>query len=185
MKKYTLFLYLSIVCCMSGIGQTSSVYTCEAGRVEFLSDAPLEMIKAESNQLKGVINTENREFVFSVMGRSFEGFNSPLQREHFNENYLESEQYPKASFSGKIIERVDLSQAGEYDIRTKGILSIHGVDQERIIRSTVRSTGEVLSIESFFSIPLDDHDIRVPKVVNQKIAQEIQVTVTAEFRLEQ
>lgn len=162
--------------------QDTAIYSSDNGSVTFSSDAPLEMIQAQSSELKGVIDAQKRTFAFSVILTSFEGFNSPLQREHFNETYLESERYPKASFIGKIIENADLTKPGNYTIRTKGILSIHGVEQERIIRSTVRSSKEKgLEIQSSFTILLDDHDIRIPKVVNQKIAQEIAVRVEARF----
>ncbi|MEM7370395.1 MAG: YceI family protein [Bacteroidota bacterium] len=184
MLKYLLIAYLLVGAHIQGNCQESSVYTCDNGTVHFLSDAPLEMIEARSNQLKGVINATNREFVFSVMIRSFEGFNSPLQREHFNENYLESEQYAKAHFTGKIIERINISETGTYDIRTKGILNIHGVKQERIIRSQVSSGPNGIHIKASFTILLDDHEIRIPKVVNQKIAQEILVKVEGIFELE-
>jgi hypothetical protein len=53
--------------------------------------------------------------------RSFQGFNSPLQKEHFNENYVESDKFPEASFKGKIIEDQDLTVDGTYELRAKGI----------------------------------------------------------------
>lgn len=173
-----LCFYLTSFCS----AQEAGIYSSDNGLVTFSSDAPLEMIEANSSELKGAIDTQKRTFAFSVMLRSFDGFNSPLQREHFNETYLESEKYPKANFHGKIIESIDLNQPGTYSIRAKGILSIHGVEQERIIRSQVISRqNKSLEVQSTFTILLDDHDIRIPKVVNQKIAQEIGVRVEAKF----
>ena len=103
------------------------------GAVSFLSDAPLEVIGARSGELRGLIDPKQRTFAFAVTVASFEGFNSPLQREHFNENYLESKRYPQITFKGRIIERVDLTTAGTYTIRAKGMLNVHGVERERII----------------------------------------------------
>jgi polyisoprenoid-binding protein YceI len=141
----------------------------------------LETIEAVSENLKGVIDIEKRSFAFSVPIRSFEGFNNPLQKEHFNENYLESTIYPNATFAGKIIEDVDLSKDGKYTIRAKGKLNIHGVAQERILKSNVEVKGSSFTLNSDFTVLLEEHNISVPKIVYQKIAEEIQVKVQATF----
>ena len=131
--------------------------------------------------LKGVLNPATRTFVFKVAVRSFAGFNSSLQQEHFNEKYLESEKYPDAYFNGKIIEDLDLFIDGKYDLRAKGKLTIHGVDVERIIRSKVNVVNGKVFIESHFNITLSDHNIKIPKVVHEKIAREIIVELKAEL----
>ncbi len=157
------------------------VFRCDNGKVSFKSDAPLEVISAKSPRLRGAIDTAKQTFAWSVDVRSFEGFNSPLQREHFNENYMESKHYPKASFTGKIIEDVDFSKNGTYSVRAKGLLNIHGVEQERIIKSQIEINGGKLRVHATFSVPLTDHNITIPKVVYQKIAEEITVTVGADM----
>ena len=95
--------------------------------MNFISQAELELIKAASNETRGIIDPSTNQFAFSVQVNTFNGFNSALQRDHFNEKYMESDKFPKASFSGKIIEQVDYSKNGSYDIRAKGDLDIHGV----------------------------------------------------------
>lgn len=157
------------------------VFRCENGKVNFKSDAPLEVIQAKSSKLRGVIDTSKQTFAWTVDIKTFEGFNSPLQREHFNENYMETKKYPKASFAGKIIEKVDFQKNGIYTIRAKGKLNIHGVEQERIIKSQLEVNGNKLRVLSSFGVPLTDHNITIPKVVYQKIAEEINVTVDAEL----
>ena len=157
------------------------LYRAVDGAVYFKSDAPLELIEAESKHLKGLIDPVKRTFAFSLSVSTFKGFNSPLQQEHFNENYMESSKYPDATFSGKIIEDVDLSVPGEYTIRAKGKLSVHGVEQERIIKSTVVSKGNVLLVKAVFTVLLAEHNISIPRIVYQKIAEEIQVNVEARF----
>ena len=157
------------------------VFRCENGKLSFKSDAPLEVIQARSNKLRGAIDTAKQTFAWSVDIKTFEGFNSPLQREHFNENYMESKKYPKASFAGKIIENVDFKKNGTYTVRAKGQLNIHGVEQERIIKSQLEVDGNKLRVLSTFTVLLSDHNISIPKVVYQKIAEEIAVTVNAEL----
>lgn len=152
-----------------------------SGEISFLSEAPLELITASSDQVQGVIDTEERTFAFAVMISSFEGFNSPLQQQHFNENYLESGRFPKAIFKGRIIEKVDLQTNGVFSIRAKGMLSVHGIEQERIIKSTVTIQDNNLIITADFTVPLSDHNITIPRIVNQKIAEEIQVSIRAQM----
>lgn len=169
-----------IFCAFNG---SREVYLTQNGQIYFKSDAPLEVIEANSNELKGAIDISQRTFAFTVNVETFEGFNSPLQKEHFNENYLESDDFKTASFLGKIIEKTDLTKTGDYILRAKGKLKIHGVEQERIIKSKVTVKDGKLMIESNFTILLKEHDIAIPKIVYQKIAEEIQVTVKAELSL--
>src|SRR3954468_24029824 len=84
-------------------------FVTEKGEINFTSNAQLELIKASSGELKGIIDPTNNQFAFRVNTRTFQGFNSSLQRDHFNENYIETEKCPTAVFSGKIIEQVDFS----------------------------------------------------------------------------
>jgi hypothetical protein len=152
------------------------------GKVSFTSDAPLEVIKAESDKLKGTIDTDKRSFAFAIPIKSFEGFNSSLQKTHFNENYMESDEHKYGTFKGRIIERHDLTQDGTYTIRAKGKLDIHGVVQERIIRSKIVVKGGEMQVTSRFTVPLQDHNIDIPRIVFQKIATEIEVEIKAAFK---
>lgn len=160
---------------------TGIIYRCSNGNVSFLSDAPLEDITATSNELKGALDTEGRTFLFSVEVNTFQGFNSGLQEEHFNENYLETSRYPKVTFQGKIVEDIDLTREGTYEVRAKGMLEIHGIRQERIIKGTITVHNEQLTIDASFAVLLEDHDIKIPRVVYQKISPEIVITLHAEM----
>jgi hypothetical protein len=159
------------------------IYKTTEGHVSFKSDAPLEVIVASSSKLEGAIGNEDLSFFFRVPIVTFYGFNNGLQRQHFCENYLESSKYPEASFSGKLIESIDLSVPGTYQVRAKGQLTIHGRTKERIIKLELISTGTEINAKSQFMVPLVDHQIEVPKIVNQKIAQEISVNVRARLSL--
>lgn len=153
------------------------MFTGKDGMIQFTSDAPLEMIKAESNQLSGAINPETNGVAFSVRISSFHGFNSTVQREHFMENYLEVSKYPVATLTGKIIEKTDFTKPGLYEVRVKGILNIHGVSIERIIPGNLIVNSETIIIRATFSVPLKEHSINVPKLLSQKIAETIFVQI--------
>lgn len=171
-------LLITIMFVHTSFSQTS-IYQTVNGTISFRSEAPLELIKATSDQLIGAIDVDKKNFTFKIFMRSFQGFNSPLQKEHFNELYVESDRFPEASFKGKIIEDQDLTVDGTYELRAKGILTIHGVSQERIIKSDVTVSNKTIKLKSSFSVLLSDHNIPIPKVVYQKLANEIKVDVNA------
>lgn len=180
MKIKTAAIILFGIFPLLGVGQTG-LYKVTEGRIHFVSDAPLEYIEAESSGLKGVIDVNKRQFAFTIGMQSFLGFNSPLQREHFNENYLESDQYPNATFAGEIIEKIDFEKNGTYEVRAKGKLVIHGKSRDRIIKSQIIVEDNKLIVSSNFTVLLEEHNIVIPRIVYQKIAEEIQVEVKAIF----
>jgi polyisoprenoid-binding protein YceI len=156
-------------------------YFSEKGSVSFVSKAELEVIKASSEKVVGLLDPATNRFAFSVSIESFQGFNSSLQRVHFNENYMESAKFPNATFTGKIIEQVDLTAYGTYEIRAKGDLTIHGETQSRIIKAKLIITKEGAEVETQFMVSLIDHEIQIPKIVSSKIATEILVNYKSNF----
>ena len=172
-------LIVLLLCCSASLAAQSKIYLTRDGEVSFTSDAPLELIEAQSNKLRGAIDTKKRTFAFTIKINSFQGFNSRLQQVHFNENYLESKSHPSATFTGKIIEKINFKKEGTYHVRTKGILSIHGVKQERIIKSQLIIRDNKLIINSSFTVLLEEHGIRIPKIVHQKISELIYIRIQA------
>jgi hypothetical protein len=156
-----------------------NIFSCSNGKISFSSNSALELINAESNELRGAMDLSKRTFAFTVKITSFYGFNAELQREHFNENYMESEKFPEAIFKGKIIEEIDFSNETIYHVRAKGTLTIHGVEQERIIKVTLTVKGSTVTAEAQFPVLLSEHNITIPKVVHEKIASEVMVDVNA------
>lgn len=172
----------SMMFTMLAASQTpADIYVVRKNLISFHSNTAHELIKASSDQLKGIIDVKKRIFAFTVAIKSFDGFNSPLQKEHFNENYMESEKFPVAAFSGHIIEEVDFTQNGVYTIRAKGKFTIHGVEQERILQGDLTIKNGVLNLSCIFTVLLAEHDIKIPRIVHEKLASEIKVSVLAEF----
>ena len=172
-----ILVVINLAILSSSLSFQQDLYFTDSGQVDFTSDAPLEMIKAASDNLAGVLNLEDRSFSFSIPMNSFQGFNSALQKTHFNENYLETEKYPKSTFNGKIIEEVNFRSSGTLKIRAKGKLVIHGIEQDRIIRCTIKISPGRISVDSDFTVLLEDHDITIPSIVQQKIAEVIDVSI--------
>jgi hypothetical protein len=153
-------------------------------KIDFTSNAALEVINASSDQAKGIIDPATKQFAFIVSTTSFQGFNSELQREHFNEKYLESGKYYQSSFTGELVEDIDFSKDGVYKVTAKGTLLVHGKKQPRNISGTITIANGKVTINSDFKVLLADHDIAVPKVVYQKIATEIYVKLKFLMELE-
>jgi len=178
LKKIAYIFLLSVVTLNLTFGQ-AHIYKTQEGTISFTSEAPLETIKASSKKMEGVIDAEALSFAFAVNISTFEGFNNGLQQQHFYENYMEADKFPSATFLGKIIEHVELNKPGTYHVRAKGQLHIHGRAKERILKVEIISTGNQIKASALFLVPLVDHQIEIPRIVNQKIAQEIQVNVQA------
>jgi hypothetical protein len=157
----------------------AQVYKVTSSKVKFKSEAPLEIIMAESTELNGLLDIKTKQFAFTVNNESFKGFNSQLQQTHFNDNYLETDKYPTISFSGKIIDEIDFTKSGSYVVRTKGMMNIKGVNREQLIKTVVDVKDGKIKVNAIFTVLLDDYNIRIPRIVSQKIAPEIQIDLNA------
>ena len=175
------FLIPILLLPLLGGAQDRTLYRVDRSSVRFISEAPLERITASTDKTTGVLDLDQRTFAVQVPMRSLEGFNSPLQREHFNENYMRSQQFPNAVFAGRIIEHVDLRVPGEHQVRAKGMLTIHGEQRERILDCLLRIGHDGVRVTSTFGVLLEEHGVRVPRVVQQKIANEVEVEVDLHF----
>ncbi len=168
--KVVIFLIFSMHC----FGQ-KEIFKTTTGKLAFISKAPRETIKAQCNTLNGVLDIDLRNFSFRVLMKNFNGFNNPLQKEHFYENYMEVDEYPEATFKGKIIEPI--IEGRQQTIRAKGILTIHGIANEILIEVEINPNNNSILFNSKFEILLEDYNINVPRIVNQKISKTIEVNV--------
>ncbi len=113
------------------------------------------------------------------------GFRFPiaLMQEHFNENYLESEEYPKAIIKGKLsgFKATAITQNFSKTYTLDGTLQLHGVTQNISIPVNVNRTGKSIQLTANFIIKPQDYNIVIPKIVSNKIAEEVLVDVSAEL----
>lgn len=181
-RSVKVYIPVVLIVMMTGYTRQENLYFTDSGHIKFSSNAPLEFIQASSNELAGILNINDLSFSFTVPMVSFEGFNSTLQRIHFNENYMESEKFLNSTFKGKIIEEVDFILPGTYHIRAKGLLNVHGIDNDRIIRCTIQVETGRITVETSFTVPLDEHKIKIPSIVQQKIAEVIDVNIRFEMK---
>jgi polyisoprenoid-binding protein YceI len=157
-----------------------SVFRLKSGTCSFFSEAPLENIDAKSTKFNAAIDTATQRVVFQMPIRNFVFKNATMQ-EHFNENYMESDKYPRATFDGKIVENINWSQKGVYQVTVQGKLNIHGVIKERTIPGTIEILENEIKVSTAFQVKLVDHKIEVPTIVIKNIAEIIDVKVNGTF----
>jgi len=182
MKTTFAVLLIAFTLQLSAQDKYPNTYTCTKGKIHFFSSSPLEDIEATSNTAGCAFNTQTKKVFVKIQQTSFV-FKDKLMQEHFNENYMESEQYPSAMLDMVIVETIDYTKDGVYDVTLKGTLEMHGVKQEREIKGklTVKNGAPVLAT-AVFDVKLVDHKIKIPKAVMMNIAEMIKVDV--EFVLE-
>ncbi|MDX2195301.1 MAG: YceI family protein [Cytophagales bacterium] len=145
--------------------------------ITFYSKAPLEDIEGKSMDFTAIVNFANDSIVVRILNTSFK-FESSLMEEHFNENYMESAKYKYSTFAGKLSTHIDPSKVGTYTTEADGIVDIHGAKQNKKIGVTVLISDNV-KVTSEFSVKLADHNIEIPKIVFQKIAEVVSVKADA------
>ncbi|MBS1528917.1 MAG: YceI family protein [Bacteroidetes bacterium] len=175
--KYLSILLLALTS-FTRAGQ--DVYTCKNAKINIYSSAPIEDIEANSNQAISVYNAATGELAFSLPIRSLH-FEKAMMEEHFNENYMESDKFPKATFKGKMQEHPDLTKDGTSPVTVTGDFQVHGVTQNRTIKGELKVNGGVVSMSSEFMVKCADHHIDIPKIVFHNIAESIRVRVSATY----
>lgn len=148
--------------------------------VRIFSVSPIENIEAKSTNSSCAFSVKTGKIIMKVPIKSFK-FEKALMQEHFNENYMESEKYPMAQFEGVIQDIPDMTKNAEYSIKIKGKLTMHGVTNEKeITANLIIKNGEIKGT-TVFKVKCKDYKIEIPKIVFKNIAEEIEVTVNAEF----
>lgn len=177
--KHLIILSLLTMVALSASGQK---YMTKNGFISFFSHTPMEDIKAENNQVAGIIDVSTGEIVFQVLIKSFH-FERALMEEHFNENYMESDKYPKASFKGKItdLKAVNFEKNGVYEVAVEGDLTIRDVTKKMSVKGTVEVVTGGLNANTKFIVAPEDYNIKIPGVVREKIAKTLEVTVAMKY----
>lgn len=176
MKK--ILLIASIISIYTaGIAQT---WISKNVNIRLFSTTPVENIDATTKTAVALINTSTGSLTFKATIKTFE-FPDKLMQEHFNENYMESDKIPSTDFTGTIVNMPDLTKDGTYNVTVKGKFTVHGVTKDREIPATLIVKGGKITATSKFKVKCVDHNIEIPKVVLAKIAEEIEITVSAEF----
>ncbi|WP_268847356.1 YceI family protein [Flavobacterium aestivum] len=147
------------------------------GEIKFEASVPsFEPVAAVNNSVSAILDESNGEFAALALVKAFK-FKVPLMEEHFNENYIESSQYPKATFKGKIInfDASKLTNEAKYDV--EGDLTVHGVTKKiKTKMSLVLKDGKI-NASCNFTVKVQDFNIKIPSVVKSKVSENVEIEV--------
>ena len=159
---------------MSITGLSQEKYLTKSGVLNFEASVDaFEEIKAANNNVTAIFNSANGQIAALALVKGFR-FKNALMEEHFNENYAESDQYPKAIFKGELVGFSLDSLQTSYTIN--GTLSFHGITKPlENVSVEVKSSGNSFTLQGTFEITPNDFDIEIPKIVSSKIADSVGV----------
>ncbi len=153
-------------------------YLTKTGKIIFTSKTPLETIEGTNKSVAALLDSQTGALDFIVQIKSFV-FDRQLLQEHFNENYMESDKLPKATFKGNItnLASINFAKDGEYKADVTGKMTIHGVTKDVKNTGKIIVKGKSVSIVSSFSVVLADYNISIPGAVKDKISKDVKVSV--------
>lgn len=177
MLKKNLILMLAIALFASVASGQEKFYT-KTGKIDFISKAPMEDIEGKNKTVTAVIDSRTGAMQFAVQMKGFE-LEKQLMEQHFHENYVESDKFPKAEFKGSIINNseINYTKDGTYPARVKGKLTIHGVTRDVETMGSLKVNGGKLDASSTFNVLLSDYDIKIPTIVKDKVSNSIKIVV--------
>ena len=150
-------------------------FIAKNGNILFFSKAPIEDISAQNNKVSAVYDSDTKDLVFQLSIIDFV-FPNSLMQEHFNENFLESDIYPKSTFSGKVIAQ------GLENTIVEGDLKIHGKTNKIKVEGSLKKENNTINILANFIVKLDDYDIKIPRLFFKNIAKDIDVEVNIQLK---
>lgn len=171
MKKIILIGFLSIKIYAQNlyIGKDKSTF------ITFYSDAPLEKIEGKNTSATPVYNASSGEFQIRIPMQAFQ-FKNDLLKEHFNENYVESDKYPYCLFKGKLDTLKNFEENKETPVSMSGKIDLHGETKDLKVKGTIKKSGNELIFNSVFFLKPADYKIKIPTMLTEKIAEEVKVT---------
>ena len=171
--KRIAFLIIASLLLTAGFSQ--KFYT-KTGKISFYSRASIENIEAHNRSATCVLDTKTGDIQFAVQVKGFE-FIKALMQEHFNEDYLESDKYPKAEFKGQILNNSEINyiQDGVYSAKVRGKLTVHGETRDVETTGKLNLKGGKILTEAEFKLLLPDYKIKNDKLNN--ISNNIKISV--------
>lgn len=158
----------------------AQTYRSTESEITFFSSAPMEDIKATNKKASSLFDASSGSIAIVVPISGFQ-FRKSLMQQHFNENYLESDKYPNATFEG-LVKGFDPSRSGIQKAIAEGVMNIHGVSKPVKIEGQIQKTASSIKMETKFPIRVADYNIDIPKVVFYNIAEVVEVTAVFTFQ---
>ena len=176
--KYSRIILICTLFSLSTQLRAQNKYITRSGTVTFFSATSAENIDATNNEALSMVDITKGEVAFQVLVTGFK-FKKALMEEHFNENYIESNKYPKSTFKGTVsdISKVNFSSDGNYPVTVNGDLTIHGVTKNVTASGNIIIKGSKITISSKFMAKLADYGISIPGAVKSNISESVEIAV--------
>ena len=170
-----------ISCCLFLIASSliaQDKYFTKSGSISFVSKGVIETITASHRSVTCVLDSKTGAIQFAVLMKGFE-FKKALMQEHFNENYVESDKFPKADFRGQITNNSEIAYTkdGSYNAHVKGKLTLHGQTKDVEADGKIAVKAGKLSLTSKFNILMSEYNIDIPAPVQENMSDNISITV--------
>lgn len=172
--------YLLILFVLLSASLTAQKFKSDQSTVIFFSDATIEDITATNEKSASIFDSSTGEIAFLITITDFQ-FEKSLMQEHFNEKYMESDKFPKATFKGRV-SGFEKAVATAQQVNAKGTLTIHGQSKEVNVNGMIEKNGENLVLKSKFMVELADFKIKIPQLLWQNIAERVEVTVNFTYK---
>lgn len=171
-------LLLLLIVCLSFVPKKEKQLIDRQGKITFFSYTPVENIQATNNQVLSIFDPNTHQVAVSVLMRAFV-FKKSLMYEHFNESYIESDLYPKATLEGTVVD-FDPNVLTQTRI-VKGNFTLRGITQPIEVKTNIIKENNVYRFDGELEVKIEDHEIKVPRVLSANIAKKIQVSFNFQY----
>ena len=181
LSSKSIFIAIALLVCTTQTVTAQKVFATKSGQIYFNATGALVKIAAVNNQVDSKFVDATGQIIFGVLVKGFK-FENQLMEDHFNENYMESTQFPKADFKGYItnIKEINFSKDGAYPIQVDGVLTIHGVSQKTSTKGTLTLAQGKATIAGDFSVKVKDYGI-TGLYIGEKIANEATIKLNCKY----
>ena len=177
MKKHSSLLLFLLLFSVTLVAQ-KKLFT-KTGLITFNSKTSIEKIQAVNKKVLAVLDVATNKIEFALLIKGFE-FEKALMQEHFNENYLESDKFPKATFKGKFDDTNFTILAEEnktVTVNISGNLTLHGVTKPVTAKALITTKNKTVSAASSLTILLSDYSIKIPAVNKNNVNNQVKINI--------
>jgi polyisoprenoid-binding protein YceI len=154
----------------------AQVLTFDHGKMEFYTATVLSDIEAVTEKLDVKLDVQTGNVEIAVNINSFD-FEYETMKEHFNEDYMESDKFPQATFKGKILQ--DISGVFEdKNVDATGDLTIHGVTRKIEVKANVSQKNGFTIIKSKIPVVFKDYGVDDPSILSKSVAKDVEIRST-------
>lgn len=174
------------------VGVTSinaQVYKTATGNIKFVSKTAIEEFSANNDQVTAAFSPKSNAIAFRVPVNSFQ-FKSALMQKHFQENYMQTAEFPFSTYSGKIEEIAAVQAAsgnftknGSYDVITKGTHEMHGVKKEITVPGKITIADGDITLSASMNVLCSDYGINIPATSKKSVSDNISISINCPLQL--